>query len=101
MTIDDLEQEEVDVINAGGMLPLPSKDKNGRGIILSDRTKWITDDRNSMARVAFYAAHTLLQDIDVQRRGIVILATYPSFFSVGDHDRKVHNKVCDEHALMT
>jgi hypothetical protein len=94
LTIDDLEGEELAVMESGGVVPLQARDKSGRGILLMDRTKWITDNRNSMARVAFYVTHSLLEDVGVQRRGIVILATYPSFFSVGDHDRKTHNKVC-------
>ena len=46
-----------------------------------------------MNRVAFYIAHTMLEDVEIQRRGIVILHAYTPSFSIEHFHRKVHNGV--------
>ena len=92
LTVNDLEEEDVEVIRAGGFFPLPEKDEKGRGIIFSDRTKW-NNCKYVMNRVAFYAVHCLLEDIEIQRRGIVMLTAFPSFFAFENYDRKVSNRM--------
>jgi hypothetical protein len=46
-----------------------------------------------MNRVAFYMAHTLLEDQTISRRGIVLLLSFPSALTIQNFKRKVHNRV--------
>ncbi|KAI2489726.1 hypothetical protein MHU86_24853 [Fragilaria crotonensis] len=92
LTIDDLEPNDVRVIEDGGVIALPEKDEKGRGLIFTDITKW-NNQAYVMNRVAFYVAHTLLEDVEVQRQGVVFLRAYTPSFSIEHFDRKVNNRM--------
>ena len=92
LTLGDLGPNDLQVIEDGGLIALPEKDEKGRGLIFTDITKW-NNERYVMSRVAFYVAHTMLEDVEVQRRGIVIIRAYTSSFSIEHFDRKVNNRM--------
>ena len=90
LTTGDLEVNDMQVLREGGLIALPERDAKGRGLIFTDISKW-HNERYVMDRVAFYIAHTMLEDVEIQRRGIVILHAYTPSFSIEHFNRKVHN----------
>lgn len=58
LTIHDLEPQDMETIRKGGLLTLPGKDTNGRGLLFTDCTKW-TKDRDSMVNMHSKSMKTL------------------------------------------
>ena len=92
LTVGDLEVNDVHVIRDGGLIALPERDDKGRGLIFTDITKW-HNGKYVMNRVAFYIAHIMLEDVEVQRRGIVLIQAFTPSFSIKHFDRKVNNRM--------
>jgi CRAL/TRIO domain len=92
LTLDDLDERDVRAIRANSLLALPAKDTKGRGLIYSDIVQW-DPEPFVMNRVAFYMAHTLLEDVAVQQRGVVLLLSFTTALSIQNFKRKVHNRV--------
>jgi len=76
ISIEDLDNEEDAVaLEKGGMKALPHTDSAGRGLVMSYRAYWDLRKRHdsSMLRLAWYASHQALENVDAQRNGLVLL----------------------------
>mmetsp|Transcript_16402 Transcript_16402/g.23141 ORF Transcript_16402/g.23141 Transcript_16402/m.23141 type:complete len:316 (+) Transcript_16402:373-1320(+) len=75
LTIHDLDEEDQVGLRLGGLRALPDRDASGRGILLSIRENWDNrrSHRNSMLRIVWYMLHVLVEDPEVQKKGIVAL----------------------------
>jgi hypothetical protein len=92
LSLGDLEDRDIEVIRISGLIPLPSKDCHGRGIFSMVRTKW-NNNRDSMSRVQFYVWHCMIDDdIEVQRKGAIMIMELPFVLELKDFDRKTSNK---------
>mmetsp|Transcript_21270 Transcript_21270/g.32723 ORF Transcript_21270/g.32723 Transcript_21270/m.32723 type:complete len:312 (+) Transcript_21270:134-1069(+) len=103
LSLQDLEEEDQIGLLNGGIRALPERDEAGRGLLFSYRTLW--DNRGgtshkSMSRVLWYMCHALVEDVEVQRHGIILLAVN-LMDSATTQDAKL-NRICwrdAQHAL--
>jgi hypothetical protein len=76
ISIEDLDNEEdVVALEKGGIRALPFTDSAGRALAMSYRAYWDLRKHHdsSMLRLAWYVAHEVLENVDAQRNGIVML----------------------------
>eukprot|EP00521_Asterionellopsis_glacialis_P009126 CAMPEP_0195285638 /NCGR_PEP_ID=MMETSP0707-20130614/3398_1 /TAXON_ID=33640 /ORGANISM="Asterionellopsis glacialis, Strain CCMP134" /LENGTH=365 /DNA_ID=CAMNT_0040345161 /DNA_START=140 /DNA_END=1233 /DNA_ORIENTATION=+ len=75
MTLQDLDEEDHVALNGNGLRILPEKDKAGRVVLCSCRSKWhiCNPQRPSMFRTLWFLVHAALKDEAVQRKGIVLV----------------------------
>jgi CRAL/TRIO domain len=91
ITLEDFEEEDQVALSQGGMICLDEKDKFGRGIYLANRTKFAQgrSHRKSHLRVLWYLMECLVEDIEVQRNGIVCISGLGPKDYVQHQDRKL------------
>uniref|UniRef100_A0A7S1Y5C0 CRAL/TRIO N-terminal domain-containing protein n=1 Tax=Grammatophora oceanica TaxID=210454 RepID=A0A7S1Y5C0_9STRA len=84
----DLSDEDLATLRSTGLQLLPIRDKAGRALILSTRRKWSFEDRKDVGRLVWYLFHAALEDVGVQRNGVVVLAYDDGPIQLELYDRK-------------
>eukprot|EP00543_Licmophora_paradoxa_P001425 CAMPEP_0202457586 /NCGR_PEP_ID=MMETSP1360-20130828/14577_1 /ASSEMBLY_ACC=CAM_ASM_000848 /TAXON_ID=515479 /ORGANISM="Licmophora paradoxa, Strain CCMP2313" /LENGTH=357 /DNA_ID=CAMNT_0049077725 /DNA_START=161 /DNA_END=1234 /DNA_ORIENTATION=+ len=62
VSIHDLQDGDLDTVRNGGMFVLPSRDRSGRSMLISNRENWVYTDRQAMARLWIYLGEYCLFD---------------------------------------
>lgn len=92
ITIDDLQEEDIEILKSGAFVPIMNKDRYGRPIFFADSTKWKIEysKRDSMVRALFYVVHSMLEDESAQRKGVVTLSTTRQRLQMRHFDRRLY-----------
>jgi len=69
----DLSEEDIRSLESGVIQVLPEKDRSGRAVIAVFPFMWNGDNPQSMLRASYFLEMSLVQDPDVQRRGVVYI----------------------------
>lgn len=78
ITLDDLDVDDMEALESGGLQLCPAKDSAGRNIITIMLGLRKFKEAENMQRACFYIYMVVAQDQDAQRRGIVVVS-----YSVG------------------
>jgi len=91
----DLSDQDLATLRNTGLQLLPKRDKAGRALILHTRRKWLFEDPKDIGRLKWYLFHVALEDVGVQRNGIILLMYDDGPFELSHFDRKL-DKLCLE-----
>ena len=91
----DLSAQDMECLQLGGLIILPGKDRAGRALLFSDRSKWEfrSTHRTSFARAYWFAIHQALLDVETQKKGIVLIVYNSQPFTASQFDRKTSNLI--------
>jgi hypothetical protein len=85
----DLTDDDLATLRNGGWQPLPCKDEAGRALFLLRRKRFRYEKRESVARLFWYSYWLALEEVDIQRNGVVIIMFDDGPISFSDFDRRL------------